>query len=80
VSIIYAEHPIEVRSLAARSVLSHLLKLEGEGRVARHGKGDDASWEVVVPRGCERCGRPVKGRARYCSSCSLVILQEGSGT
>jgi glyoxylase-like metal-dependent hydrolase (beta-lactamase superfamily II) len=79
VSIIYADHPIEVRALAARSVLSHLLKLEGEGRVARNGKGDEASWELVVPRGCERCGRPVKGRARFCSSCSLVILQEGSG-
>ncbi len=79
VAIIYADHPIDVHALAARSVLSHLLKLEGEGRVARNGKGDEATWKLVVPRGCERCGRPVKGRARFCSSCSLVILQEGSG-
>jgi glyoxylase-like metal-dependent hydrolase (beta-lactamase superfamily II) len=79
VSIIYADHPTDVHALAARSVLSHLLKLESEGLVARNGKGDEASWELVVPRGCARCGRPVKGRARFCSSCSLVILQEGSG-
>jgi glyoxylase-like metal-dependent hydrolase (beta-lactamase superfamily II) len=78
VSIIYADHPTEVHGLAARSVLSHLLKLEGEGLVARNGQRDEASWELIVPRGCERCGRPVKGRARFCSSCSLVILQEGS--
>jgi hypothetical protein len=31
-----------------------------------------------VPRACARCGRPVRGRARYCSTCSLVILQEGA--
>ena len=80
VSIIYGAYPPEVHTLAARSILSHLLKLEAEGRVVRSGKGDDATWEPIVPRECARCGRPVKGRARYCSTCSLVILQEGAGT
>lgn len=79
VATIYADYPPEVRPLAARSVLAHLLKLEAEGRVARTGKGEDATWGTVVPRECARCGRPVKGRARYCSTCSLVMLQEGSG-
>jgi hypothetical protein len=59
-------------------VLAHLLKLEAEGRVARTGKGEDMTWGTVAPRACARCGRPVKGRARYCSTCSLVILQEGA--
>jgi glyoxylase-like metal-dependent hydrolase (beta-lactamase superfamily II) len=79
VSIIYDAYPPEVHALAARSILSHLLKLEAEGRVVRSGRGDDANWEPIVPRECARCGRPVKGRARYCSTCSLVILQEGAG-
>jgi len=79
VSIIYAAHPPEVHPLAARSVLAHLVKLETEGRVARSGKGDGATWEPVLPRECARCGRRVTGRARYCSTCSLVILQEGAG-
>jgi hypothetical protein len=30
---------------------------------------------VEEPRACARCGRPVKGRARYCGSCSLALLQ-----
>jgi glyoxylase-like metal-dependent hydrolase (beta-lactamase superfamily II) len=80
VETIYVGYPPEVHPLAARSVLAHLLKLESEGRVARTGKGEDAIWGTVVPRECARCGRPVKGRARYCSTCSLVLLQEGSGT
>jgi len=79
VESIYAEYPIEVHTLAARSVLAHLLKLEAEGRVARTGGGDGATWSITEPRACERCGRPVLGRARYCGTCSLVILQEGSG-
>ena len=75
---IYVDYPPEVRPLAARSVLAHLLKLQAEGRVASTGRGADATWGTVVPRECARCGRPVKGRARYCSTCSLVILQEGA--
>ena len=74
---IYAEYPAEVLPLAARSVLAHLLKLEAEGAAARHGKAEGAAWSVAVPRECARCGKPVKGRARYCSTCSLIILQEG---
>jgi glyoxylase-like metal-dependent hydrolase (beta-lactamase superfamily II) len=79
VSVVYAGHPAEVHELAARSVLAHLLKLEHEGRAERHGTADGATWSAAVPRSCERCGRPVKGRGRYCSTCSLVLLQEGSG-
>ncbi len=78
VSVIYAEYPPEVHELAARSVLAHLLKLQAEGRVDRKGTGDEARWVAVTPRACERCGRPVRGRARYCGSCSLILLQEGA--
>jgi glyoxylase-like metal-dependent hydrolase (beta-lactamase superfamily II) len=74
---IYAGYPPEVLPLAGRSVLAHLLKLESEGAVARSGTGEGAAWSVAAPRECARCGKPVKGRARYCSSCSLIILQEG---
>ena len=77
VEAIYAGYPPEVLPLAGRSVLAHLLKLEGEGAVARSGKGEDATWARAEPRACARCGKPVKGRARYCSTCSLIILQEG---
>ena len=51
----------------------------GFGRVARSGQGDAAAWQPVLPRECARCGRRVTGRARYCSTCSLMILQEGAG-
>ena len=78
VETIYVEYPPEVHPLAARSVLAHLLKLQTEGRVARSSAGEDAPWGTVEPRACARCGRPVKGRARYCSPCSLVMLQEGA--
>jgi glyoxylase-like metal-dependent hydrolase (beta-lactamase superfamily II) len=79
VTTIYADYPPEVRPLAARSVLSHLLKLEGEGRAERKGKGDDATWTASEPRVCARCGRPVKGRARLCGPCSLAVLQDTAG-
>jgi glyoxylase-like metal-dependent hydrolase (beta-lactamase superfamily II) len=74
----YADYPPDVHALAARSVLATLLKLSGEGRVAQKGRGDDAHWEAVAPRACERCGKPVKGRGIYCGSCSLILLQEGA--
>lgn len=77
VADIYADYPPEVHDLAARSVLAHLLKLAAEGRATQQGRGDDARWSAVDPRSCERCGKPVKGRARYCGSCSLILLQEG---
>lgn len=78
VTEIYATYPPDVLELAARSVLAQLLKLSAEGRAAQRGRGNDAPWEGIAPRSCRRCGRPVKGRAHYCSSCSLVVLQEGS--
>jgi len=72
---IYPDHPADVRELAARSVAAHLAKLEAEGRVAAMGRGDARTWAVSEPRSCARCGRPVTGRARYCGSCSLALLQ-----
>lgn len=72
---IYAEHPSDVRELAARSVTAHLHKLETEGRVAKAGRVAERTWTIVEPKACARCGRPVKGRARYCGSCSLALLQ-----
>ena len=78
VASIYADYPAEVHELAARSVLAHLLKLEAEGRVRKQGRGKDPVWTAAEPRSCERCGKPVRGRGRYCPTCSLVILQEGS--
>ena len=76
VASIYAGYPAEVHVLAERSVLAHLLKLEGEGRAERKGKADAATWAMSEPRACARCGRPVKGRARLCGSCSLAVLQD----
>jgi glyoxylase-like metal-dependent hydrolase (beta-lactamase superfamily II) len=80
VATIYAGYPADVHALAERSVLSHLLKLESEGRAARKGKADDATWTKSEPRACARCGRPVKGRARLCGACSLAVLQDTAET
>jgi glyoxylase-like metal-dependent hydrolase (beta-lactamase superfamily II) len=77
VDSIYADYPPDVRPLAARSLLAHLLKLEAEGRVARKGKRDVAAWSRIEPRTCERCGlRPAIGRAKLCGPCSLAVLQD----
>lgn len=77
VATIYADHPPEVHPLAARSVLAHLLKLEGEGRVERAGSGDAVRYRAAAPRTCDRCGRrPVQGRSRFCGPCSLALLQD----
>lgn len=76
VATIYAGYPAEVHALAERSVLAQLLKLESEGRAERKGKADGATWAISEPRACARCGRPVKGRARLCGSCSLAVLQD----
>jgi glyoxylase-like metal-dependent hydrolase (beta-lactamase superfamily II) len=78
VETIYADHPKDVHALAARSVLAHLLKLQAEGRVTKRGSGLEAEWSLVTPRECARCGKAVRGRARYCSTCSLIMLQEGA--
>jgi glyoxylase-like metal-dependent hydrolase (beta-lactamase superfamily II) len=77
VETVYADHDPEVHRLAARSVLAHLLKLEDEGRAERSSSKPDATWTPSTPRSCARCGRRVKGRARYCPSCSLAMLQSG---
>ncbi|MGZ4150051.1 MAG: hypothetical protein ACXVQJ_08435, partial [Actinomycetota bacterium] len=78
VTAIYAEYPQDVRPLAARSVVAHLKKLETEGRAEGKGRGAARAWALAEPKTCARCGRPVRGRARYCSSCSLTLLQEAS--
>jgi glyoxylase-like metal-dependent hydrolase (beta-lactamase superfamily II) len=75
VEVIYADRPKDVHPLAARSVLAHLLKLADEGRAERTGKTDEGPWIASIPRTCQRCGRKVKGKARYCNSCSLAMLQ-----
>jgi glyoxylase-like metal-dependent hydrolase (beta-lactamase superfamily II) len=73
---IYAGYRRELLELAARSVLAHLLKLEAEGRVERRTALGQERWRTVQPKACERCGRPVRGRARFCGPCSLALLQE----
>jgi glyoxylase-like metal-dependent hydrolase (beta-lactamase superfamily II) len=75
VGIIYRDYPAEVHALAARSVLAHLLKLEAEGWTERSVRGGEERWSSSEPRSCARCGRRVRGRARYCDSCSLALLQ-----
>jgi glyoxylase-like metal-dependent hydrolase (beta-lactamase superfamily II) len=78
VATIYAAYPADVRPLAARSVVAHLLKLAGEGRVDDTTKDGVKRYVLVEPRACARCGRPVKGKGKYCGPCSLAILQ-GTG-
>lgn len=73
---IYEGYPAEVHDLAARSVLAHLLKLHAEGRIDKRTKAEVVRWARIEPRACERCGRPVRGRARLCGSCSVAVLQE----
>jgi glyoxylase-like metal-dependent hydrolase (beta-lactamase superfamily II) len=75
VARIYADQPADVLPLAARTVTAHLRKLEGEGRATKRGRGAAQAWEATAPAACARCGRPVRGRGRYCSSCSLALLQ-----
>jgi glyoxylase-like metal-dependent hydrolase (beta-lactamase superfamily II) len=72
---IYVDYPQDVRPLAARTVLAHLRKLEHEGRATKSGRGAKQTWGPATPASCARCGRPVRGRGRYCSSCSLALLQ-----
>lgn len=76
VSMIYADYSPDVYELAARSVLAHLLKLEREGRAEKTTQGGVTRWVGSVPRSCERCGRPVRGKGRLCGPCSLALLQE----
>ena len=78
VPAIYEDYPLELHPAAARSVLAHLLKLEGDGRVEKTKKDGEVRFALLEPRTCARCGRPVKGRARLCGPCSLAVLQESS--
>ena len=75
VETIYAGYPEDVRPLAARSVLAHLMKLAAEGRVDDSTRAGVKRYTVTEPRSCVRCGRAVRGKARYCGPCSLAILQ-----
>ena len=76
VAEIYADYPPEVRPLAARSVLAHLLKLETEGRADHNGTGTKATYVRSEATTCRRCGRPVRGKQTLCDRCSLAVLQE----
>jgi glyoxylase-like metal-dependent hydrolase (beta-lactamase superfamily II) len=76
VETIYVGYPKDVLELAGRSVLSHLLKLEGEGRVQHKGTADTARYEIHEPQTCERCGRRrAQPRSKYCGPCSVAVLQ-----
>jgi glyoxylase-like metal-dependent hydrolase (beta-lactamase superfamily II) len=75
VARIYASYPAEVHDLAARTVTAHLLKLEHDGDVQKNGRGASQTWTRLDPSACAQCGRPVRGRGRYCGSCSLALLQ-----
>ena len=76
VPVVYAGYPEALFELAGRSVLAHLLKLEDEGRAEKRTRDGVERWRLVEPRACARCGRPVRGRAKLCGSCSLAVLQE----
>jgi glyoxylase-like metal-dependent hydrolase (beta-lactamase superfamily II) len=79
VDVVYAAYPSEVRALAMRSVLAHLKKLEGEGRVEHTGRGRSTRYFIADPRACQRCGRPVGVRSNLCDRCRLAALQEPPG-
>jgi glyoxylase-like metal-dependent hydrolase (beta-lactamase superfamily II) len=76
VRTIYSDYPVEVHELAARSVTAHLLKLHAEGRVERAKRGGDTTYRSIEPKGCARCGRPVRGKGPLCNKCSVEALQE----
>ena len=73
---IYGAYPEELRPLAARSVLAHLLKLEREGRAARVGPPRENRFEAATPASCRRCGRPAMPRSTLCRTCGIEALQE----
>src|SRR5205823_3637438 len=76
VAAVYEDYPPELRELASRSVLAHLLKLEREGRAAHVGAPRDNRFEVATPAACRRCGRPAMPRSSLCKRCSMELLQE----
>jgi glyoxylase-like metal-dependent hydrolase (beta-lactamase superfamily II) len=75
VATIYAGYPEDVRPLAARSVLAHLMKLASEGRVDDATRDGAKRYAATEPQACARCGRLVRGKAKYCGPCSLAMLQ-----
>lgn len=79
VDAVYSAYPSDVRPLASRSVLAHLKKLEGEGRVEHTGRGRSMRYFIADPRACERCGRRVGVRSNLCDRCRLAALQEPPG-
>lgn len=76
VATIYTDYPLDVRSLAARSVLAHLEKLKAEDRVELEGREPNARYAIAKPRVCSKCGRPVRGKLTLCQRCSMDALQE----
>lgn len=70
------EVPESMFSVAARSVLAHLIRLERQGRVTRVGRYADERFVAVEPHACVRCGRPAAPRSRLCRRCALAELQE----
>jgi glyoxylase-like metal-dependent hydrolase (beta-lactamase superfamily II) len=80
VARVYDGQPDDVLPLAARSVTAHLVKLEGEDRVARDGHGAGQRWTVAAPKACARCGDRMRGPGSYCRRCMVAMLQGGSTT
>jgi glyoxylase-like metal-dependent hydrolase (beta-lactamase superfamily II) len=76
VAAVYVDYPPELTSLASRSILAHLLKLEREGRAAHVGAPRDNRFEAATPAACRRCGRPAMPRSSLCRRCSTELLQE----
>lgn len=77
---IYVGYPEELLGPAARSILAHLLKLEGEHRVKRVGRRGEERFELADPASCARCGRVAPSGATLCGTCSLAALQEAPTT
>jgi glyoxylase-like metal-dependent hydrolase (beta-lactamase superfamily II) len=76
VSRVYPDLDEALVPLASRSALAQLEKLMSEDKVERVRGGGLERFGLNRPRACERCGGPVKGRARLCPRCSLGALQE----
>lgn len=76
VPAIYGGYPEEVLAAAAGSVLAHLVKLERQGVVIRVSRPGEARFRLAPKSRCERCGRPVAPRSKFCPNCGLAALQE----
>ena len=78
---LYRQYPPEVHALAERSVLAHLLKLEGEGVPRAKARRTGGPWTISEPRACVRPLRPAGQRvALVCAvHCSLARAQDTAG-